>query len=411
LLPALAIACATGSTAHADEVTDWNQIFLQANIAAGSNPIFSTRFAAIVHSAVFDAINGIERKYSPIHVPLDGPPGVSISAAAVQAAYTTLVDIFPAQKSMLDSKLASSLAVIASSENMSAVRAGIDWGRNVAESILQWRRTDGFTSSPPNYTGGSEPGQWRPTPPFFGFGLAPQFATMTPWVIKTPSQFRPAGPPRLNGFRYTTDFNETKSMGSGASSLRTAEQTIYTQFWNSAPATYLWNRVAVSLATEHNFTLSDNAHLLATVNIAIADGTIACWDAKYTYSFWRPITAITLADSDNNPYTDADPGWTPLVFTPPHPEYPSAHSALSGAAMGVLAVFFGENTSFTVESYGMPEVTRSFTDFSSAAAELKNARIFGGLHFRTSCNHGEVLGKGVAEYVLDHSMRRKYPER
>jgi membrane-associated phospholipid phosphatase len=200
-------------------------------------------------------------------------------------------------------------------------------------------------------------------------------------------------------------------MGSAASSLRTSDQTLYTQFWNSAPATYFWNRVAVSIAAERNFTLSDNARLLAILNIAIADGAIACWDAKYTYSFWRPVTAIPLADTDSNSYTDPDSGWTPLLITPPHPEYPSAHSTLSGAAMSVLAVFFGENTSFTVESYGMPSVMRSFTDFSSAAAELKNARIFGGLHFRSSCNHGHTLGADVAEYVLDHSMRRRHPER
>jgi hypothetical protein len=234
---------------------------------------------------------------------------------------------------------------------------------------------------------------------------------MTPWVIKTPSQFRPAGPPRLNSFRYAADFNETKTMGSAASSIRTPDQTVYARFWNSAPATYLWNRVAVSLAKERNLTLSENARLLAMLNLAIADGTIACWDAKYTYSFWRPVTAIPLADTDGNPDTDPDFGWTPLIISPPHPEYPSAHSTLSAAALNVLAIFFGEITSFVVESYGMPGVTRSFTDFSSPAAEIKNARIFAGIHFRSSCNDGVSLGVAVAEYVLDHSMRLRHPER
>jgi membrane-associated phospholipid phosphatase len=234
---------------------------------------------------------------------------------------------------------------------------------------------------------------------------------MTPWVIKAPSQFRPAGPPRLNSLRYTADFNESKTTGSIASSIRTPDQTLYAQFWNSATVTYLWNRTAVSLATEHNFTLSDNARLLAMLNVAVADGAIACWDAKYTYSFWRPVTAISLAGTDGNPDTDPDSGWTPLIITPPHPEYPSAHSTVSAAALSVLSVFFGEITSFTVDSYGMPGVTRSFADFSSAAAEIKNARIFGGIHFRSSCNDGQSLGVAVAEYVLDHSMRRRQPER
>lgn len=411
LFTIVATGYAIAATVHADEVTDWNQIFLQANITAGTDPVLSGRLAAIVQGAVFDATNGIEREYSPIHVPLDGPPGGSIRAAAVQAAYTTLVAIFPAQKSMLDANLASSLAAIASSESKNATRRGIDWGRTVAESILQWRSTDGFSPPPPNYSGGSEPGQWRPTPSAFAFGLRPQFATMTPWVIKTPSQFRPAGPPRLNSFRYTADFNETKTMGSAASSIRTPDQTVYARFWNSAPATYLWNRVAVSLAKERNLTLSENARLLAMLNLAIADGTIACWDAKYTYSFWRPVSAIPLADTDGNPDTDPDFGWTPLIISPPHPEYPSAHSTLSAAALNVLAIFFGEITSFTVESYGMPGVTRSFTDFSSPAAEIKNARIFAGIHFRSSCNDGVSLGVAVAEYVLDHSMRLRHPER
>jgi membrane-associated phospholipid phosphatase len=147
------------------------------------------------------------------------------------------------------------------------------------------------------------------------------------------------------------------------------------------------------------------------LNVAVADGAIACWDAKYTYSFWRPVTAISLAGTDGNPDTDPDSGWTPLIITPPHPEYPSAHSTVSAAALSVLSVFFGEITSFTVDSYGMPGVTRSFADFSSAAAEIKNARIFGGIHFRNSCNDGQSLGVAVAEYVLDHSMRRRQPER
>jgi len=411
LLISLVIGCATAATAHADEVTDWNQIFLQANIDAGTNPLFSSRLAAIVQAAVFDAVNGIERKYSPIHVPLDGPLGGSIRAAAVQAAYTTLVAIFPAQKSMLDSSLAGSLAVIANAEDKNAMRRGIEWGRTVAESILQWRSTDGFSPAPPDYSGGSEPGQWRPTPPAFAFGLGPQFATMMPWVIKRPSQFRPHGPPQLNSLRYTADFNESKTIGSVTSSIRTPDQTLYAQFWNSATVTYLWNRTAVSVATERNFTLSDNARLLAMLNVAIADGAIACWDAKYTYSFWRPVTAIPLAGADGNPDTDPDSDWTPLIVTPPHPEYPSAHSTASAAALSVLSVFFGEITSFTVDSYGMPGVARSFADFSSAAAEIKNARIFGGIHFRSSCNDGQSLGVAVAEYVLDHSMRRRQPER
>jgi membrane-associated phospholipid phosphatase len=369
--------------------------------------------AAIVQASVFDAVNGVERRYAPIHVAPDAPRGASKRAAAVQAAYANLVRLYPTQKSTLDTKLADSLAAIADGEveeHSESIARGVEWGQVVADAIWAWRSTDGFAPPPPPFFGGLAVGEWRPTPPAFLPGAGPQFATMMPWVIESPSQFRPAGPPALASARYAADFAETKSMGGLSSSLRSADQTLAARFWNSTTANYFWDGVAVELGHRRHLTLSENSRLLALLNLAIADAAIACWDAKYHYVFWRPVTAIPLADTDGNPATDADPGWTPLIVTPAFPEYPSGHSTVSGAAAGVLAAFFGSGADFTVNSDFMPGVVRSFGDFFTALDDVAGARIFGGIHYRSACRDGQTTGIRVAEYVLENALRRAHGE-
>lgn len=339
-------------------------------------------------------------------MPLAAPPGASERAAAVQAAYASLVRLFPAQAGTFDSLRIVSLSGIASrtaAEHSESIQRGIEWGQAVADAIWEWRSHDGFSNVQPPFTGGLAPGQWRPTPPALAPGLAPQMAQMTPWVIATPSQFRPAGPNPLTSARYAADLNETKAMGSATSSARTADQTLYVQFWASTNSPDFWDSAAIRLSAERRFTLPENARLLALLNMAMADATIGCWDAKYAYDSWRPITAIRLADTDGNPDTTADPGWTPLLATPPFPEYPSAHSCGSSAAASILAAYFG-NAQFAVTSRGMPTAVRYFDSFSDALDEVANARVFGGIHFRTACNDGRVLGRGVADYVLRHAL-------
>jgi hypothetical protein len=408
-LAALAAGLALAPATQADEVTDWNLNLLHAAHVAGTSALLTTRVGALVQSAVFDALNGIERRYEPIHVAPDAPRGASRRAAVVQAAYVMLVHIYPTQKPDFDAELASSLAALMDGDNDrddAAVASGIAWGQTVADAIWTWRSTDGFTPAPAPFTGGLAVGEWRPTPPGFLPGAAPQFATMTPWALQSPSQFRPPGPPALTSDQYTADFNETKSMGSLSSALRTADQTLLAKFWASSTVTYFWNTVALELSAERHYTLSENAHLLGVLNIALADAAIACWDGKYHYVFWRPITAIQLADTDGNTATDPDPLWTPLLTTPNFPEYGSGHSTASGSAATVLAHFFGEDSSFTADSDGMSGVTRSFTSFSAALAEIKDARIFGGIHFRTACNDGTICGQQVAGYILQNSAQR-----
>jgi hypothetical protein len=182
------------------------------------------------------------------------------------------------------------------------------------------------------------------------------------------------------------------------------------KFWNSSSPAGFFDPVAIALAAQYQFTLVENARLLARLNIALADALIGCWDAKYTYDSWRPVTAIQLAASDGNPDTTADPNWTPLITTPPFPEYPSAHSCASGAAAQILSSYFGEHTFFSVSSDGMPGVVRTFSGFSAALEEIKNARVFGGIHFRTACNDGQALGMAVGDHVLRHALRPKHAQ-
>lgn len=426
---ALIVVTLIGSTAYADEVVDWNQTLFRAGLVAGTSPLVITRVAAIVQAAVFDAVNGIERRYAPIHVPPAGPAGVSREAAAAQAAYATLVQLYPTQKSLFDARLAVSLAVIATHASSAAVASGVAWGQTVANAMLAWRNTDGFTPAPPPFVGAAIVGSWRPTPPALASGAGPQFAYMVPWVIGAPSQFRPGGPPPLASARYAKDFNETKRIGSVSSTARTPDQTVFSWFWNSTSASYIWNNVAAALITRtdeddrnnsrdedrdyshdsrlrrHNTTL-EHARLFALLNLAIADAAIGCWEAKYTYVFWRPITAIPEAAADGNAATTADPTWAPLFATPAHQEYPSGHSYVSSAAGVVLADAFGDHTRFTVESDALPGITRSFRSFSSALEEVANARIFAGIHFRSATDDGQVLGESVAQYVLEQAAQR-----
>jgi membrane-associated phospholipid phosphatase len=423
LVPGLAMFFIASSIARADDVTDWNQHMLRAGTVAGTPPIVMTRVAAIVQASVFDAVNGIDRKYTPVHVPAGAAAGASRRAAIVEAAYTALVALYPTQKGTFDARLAVSLTAIAADphETSAGVASGIAWGQTAANGILSWRATDGFTPAPAPFLGGTGVGEWRPTPPAFLPGAVPQFAYMTPWSISSPSQFRPDGPPALTSDRYTTDFNETKMMGSISSPTRTPDQTIYSWFWNASTVSYLWNHLADVLIEQgerdegddfgqsggqrHNSPL-ENARLLALLDLAMADAGIACWEAKYHYVFWRPVTAIPLADTDGNPVTIPDPLWMPLFATPNFPEYPSGHSTVSAAAAVVLANFFGEKSHFTVDNDLMIGVSRSFSSFSQALDEVKNARVFAGIHFRSACDDGQATGTQVGNWVLDHALLR-----
>jgi PAP2 superfamily len=380
-------------------VIDWNHTMLATFAAAGVPPPPANRLGGIVQAAVFDAVNGIERRYQPIHVQAAAPDDASPKAAAASAAHTALVDLFLAQQSALDAAFTASLAPLTDDEDAQSVADGVAWGAAVADEIVTWRMSDGFNVKPPTYVSSSTPGQWQPTPPGIGEPKFRSLATTTPFALASPSQFRPAGPPALTSALYTQDFNEVKAIGGAISSVRTSYQTQTAMFWQNDTPTAMWDRVADSLALEHHLNLLQTARLLALTNISIADATIAIWDAKNAFNSWRPVTAIVNAGSDGNPDTLPDSGWLPLMTTPYFQEYPSAHSGVSSAAATVLASRFGDDTSFTVTSAGSPGVTRTFTSFSQAVAQVADARVWAGFHFRFSCDDGITLGSQTAKYV------------
>ena len=378
---ALALAIGLEQKTVADEVLDWNAILQRSVVATpsvGGAPAF--RLAAIVQASVFDAVNGIDQRFTPIHVTGRAPAGASRRAAAVQAAYTSLVALFPAQTAAIAQDLTNSLAGIAADaavETSAAIASGRAWGEQVANEILAWRSTDGFDASPSTYTGSLLTGKWRPTPPALANGFVPSLAHTLPWVIPSPSSFRPPGPPDLTSPKYTADFNEVKALADTNSTVRTPDQTQAARFWAGTALTF-WNRAAASAALQRHTTLSENARLFALLNVAMADGAISCWDAKYFYEFWRPITAIRLASTDGNPNTDEQADWTPLIITPPYPEYSSGHASVSGAAQAVLTSYFGNDLPVEgwSEAFGQATV-RSWANFSAAADEANLARIWG----------------------------------
>jgi len=405
-----AVTSSPSAAAPPDPVLEWINIMNNTVLAGGTPPFFTSRVAAMVSASVFDAVNGIDPRFRPLYVPPNGPENASQRAAAIQAAYVILADAYPAQRAALVAQRNASLGTLALAENAKSIAAGVAWGQVVADAIWAWRLTDGFAPPPPPFEGvlgivgtPAAVGYWRPTPPPNAPGAGAQLATMTPWVLERPSQFRLPPPYLLTSAQYAADLNETKTMGALSGSPRTPDQSELALFWQSnTPLT--WNRVAAQISTEHGLSFRENAHLFALLNVSMADAVIACWDSKYRYSFWRPITAIREGLTP----ADADPTWEPwLDFfnpgTPAFPEYPSAHASISGSAALILASIFGDNTSFTVTSESRPG-TRMFTSFSSAVSEIADARVFGGIHFRTSCDLGNTLGRNVANFVSTHAM-------
>jgi membrane-associated phospholipid phosphatase len=389
-------------------VIAWNQTMLTTFTTAAVPPPAANRLGAIVQSAVFDAVNGIENRYTPIHVQPGAPDEADPHAAVAGAAYETLVKLFPAQKAALDAALASSMGAPQDDGDAGSVAAGLAWGESVGDQTLAWRSADGFSATPPPYTFSSTPGQYQPTPGGSGPPKFRSLATTTPFALTSPSQFRPAGPPALTSERYTASFKEVKALGGLTSTSRTAYQAQTATFWQVDTPTGQWDRVADYLAMQNHMNLMASARLLARVNIAIADSTIAVFDAKNAYNFWRPATAIVQADTDGNPNTISDATWLPLLTTPYFQEYPSAHSGISSAAATALASVFGPNAEFTVTSVGLPGVTRSFNSFSDAVAQVGDARILAGFHFRFSVEDGIALGSSVGAYVDANVLRPKH---
>jgi hypothetical protein len=394
-------------TPTADMVLQWNDILRDAVRTASSPPTAASRNMAITQAAVYDSVNALARTHEVYLVDALAHPKASREAAVAAAAHRALVTLYPAQAATLDARLTASLATIPDGKSEDD---GVALGRSVADQILALRQADGSGVVLPPYLGSTEPGKWRPTPPANLPGLHPHWPGVTPFAMTSGEQFRPAAPPALTSAEYTAAFNEVKELGSATSATRTADQTAIALFWingaGTASAPGHLNLLAQIVAQQKGNTLEGNARLFAALNIAIADSVINCWDAKYEFSFWRPVTGIREAANDGNPDTAADAAWTPLIVTPPFPSYTSAHSSVSGSAAAVLAGFFGtDNVSYTLPSQNPALPARSYTSFSQAAEESAVSRLYGGIHWAFDNDAGLAAGNAIGQYVMANFLR------
>ncbi len=402
-----ALLAASPVAAQDDAVLKWNAATLRALATGGVAGFAGPRTVAIVHVSIFDAVNGIERRYTPIHVAPDAPRGASVRAAAAQAGYTALAGLFPSQIADFDADLEAILADIADEagqDHSTSIERGRAWGEHVALEILAWRAADGL--NPPNntFTGGTDPGEWRPTLPLFAPMAGFNMSITEPFVIDSPLAFRPLdGPPSMTSQEYTDNFKEVKEFGQDTSATRSADQTLSARWW--ATGGNAWYQFAVAASRANHLTLSDNARLFALLTVAQADAIISCWDAKVHFNFWRPITAIRLADTDNNPDTTPNAAWLPLIGTPAYPDYDSGHQSISRSSATVLIVYFGDN--FPVEGFNPTlGVTRQWPNLSAAADDAFGARIWSGIHFRFAMESARDRAKLIAEYVLANAAQR-----
>ena len=386
-----------------DQVIRWNRILLAILRTPGAQPptIHATRSMAMMHAAVYDAVNAIVATHAEYLVHLKAPRHASVAAAAATAAHGVLVRLFPSQSPVLDADLADSLAQV---PDGAAKDQGVKVGQEAAGKVVALRSEDGSAATPIPFTPGTNPGDYQPTPPAFVQPVFTHWRFVKPFALRSADQFRPGPPPEPSSSAYTAAFDEVKGLGSIGSTSRTADQTEIGRFWN-APIQNYWNEIAQTIALEHGTTLPQNARLFALLDLTIADSVIAFYDGKYTYHFWRPVTAIRAADTDGNPATVGDPGWTPLATTALDPSYPGAHSVVSSAGAAVLGSFFGgDSDTFAVSSEVLPGVQRSFSSFSGVAEEAGLSRIYAGQHFRFDHLAGQKLGWGIAGYVLQHFL-------
>jgi membrane-associated phospholipid phosphatase len=414
-----AVFLAASSPARADAVLDWNVLLLDVIRQMAFTPPVASREMAIMNTAVYDAVSAASGLlYRPYHY--DGAPvlGASPEAATAAAAYRVLSSLDP-ELSWRAPGLAARMRALYEREAgapTASVKAGVALGEQQASAILALRAHDGFDAMAPPYLGSAKPGAWRPTPPGMEPGMLPQWAKMTPWTMTSPSQFRAPGPPRMTSAAWAGSLNMTQALGSADGTLRTPARTEIALFWADDEGTETppghWLDIAIGIATRKHLELLDNARLMAMLSTAEADAAIVAWDTKYTYSTWRPVTAIAAAADSGNTEVTPDPNWMPLLTTPPFPEYISGHSAFSGTAATILARFFGDDRMAFTAHTDAPQlrgVERRFTSFSQAAEEAGMSRIYGGIHFLFSHRDGIAAGTKLAQYVFDNFFQPVAP--
>jgi hypothetical protein len=395
---AILVAVVTG-TARADVVTDWNETAIDVMKAAGVSGNPWSRTLAMVHVAMADSVNSVQGRYARVVAKLPTVATASPEAAGVAAAKQVLLQLYPNQRARIDEAYAASLKAI---PDGSAKSEGIVLGEQVAAAVLADRADDG-TGAADSYRPLTSPGVWVPTTlPLFA-----EYARAKPWVLKSADQFRPVPPPQLSSALYARDYNETKNLGGAKSTARTAEQTAAMRFWTQANLPQSWQAAARQLSASKGLSLAENARLFALLNMGVANTFITDWDAKFTYNFWRPITAIRNGDQDGNDATERDPGWTPANATPMHPEYPSQATIICGTAVAILEAVFGPKpaVSVSVTDFADPKIKRDFSGIVEMADEQANVRIWGGIHFRNSLQVGEDMGRKIGAFLVENSLK------
>jgi hypothetical protein len=390
----------------ADVVLQWNEVALQAIKTARTPPPLAARNLAMVHTAIYDAVNGITHTHQTYRVSVNPSGPTCLRTAAAIAAHRVLVSLYPGQVESFDTALDTSLEAIEDGEKKTA---GARLGQQVAEDILAWRAGD-KSDRPIAYTPRVAVGSWRPTPPGYKAAMLPHWRYVTPFAMTSTRPFQPPAPPALDSEVYTRDFNEVKMLGARQSTVRTPEQTVIALFWDDSEGTVTppghWNRVAQAAARQRRLTLPETARLFALLNISLADAAILCWECKFQNAFWRPVTAIHEADRDGNPATLPDAEWMSLLTTPPFPSYTSGHSTFSGAAAAALIRFFGsDEVPFTLVSDGTPDAPRTYRGFWQAAEEAGRSRIFGGIHYQFENREGLASGRALGEWVVANVLQ------
>ena len=388
--------------ASADVITDWNEKAVAFAVARNMGPPPAERVLAMTHAAMFDAVNSIERKYRPYLVQLPADGTVSREAAAAAAAGTILTGFGPQPQAEMKAALAAYLETIPDSV---AKMDGIRLGEAVAAKILEARKDDG-AAAPNSYRTGTAPGVYVPTVATW----APHWPGVKPFAMTRASQFRPVPPIALTSSEWAADYNEIKALGRFDSKSRTPQQTEAARFWLEVAGTVYYPLIR-SVAKAKNLSVSESARLFALAAMARADGLIAVFDAKYHYGFWRPLTAIRHGDNDNNPATERDATWRPIAETPMHPEYPCAHCIAAASMCAVLEAVIGtaEIPEVAMTSPTAPGVTRRWTNLRDFVAEVSNARVWAGFHYRFSTRVAEDMGEKIGEHTVKNFLQPVAP--
>jgi membrane-associated phospholipid phosphatase len=383
-------------------VIDWNRELISLLGTPGLQPatIHPTRSFAILQAAEYDAVVSVTHVGKPYLFSVSAPRDARPDAAADQAAHDVLTSLYPAAKSSADQLLAAELGAIPTSQGK---RDGIRVGADAAQLLVGLRASDGSAAIPPPFVAGTQPGDYRPTPPNFPAPVFTSWGSIKPFLLTSGDQFRPPAPPPVSSPAYASALNQVKSLGQDTSTSRTADQTAEATFWGSAPIWNTWNEIAQKLLTNQHASLQRAATVFNNLDLGVADATIALYDAKYFYKVWRPVTAIRLGNTGYNPGIPFDPNApnrTPLAVTAADPSYPGAHSAISEAAATILTASFGSKQPATVTSDTLPGVTRSFANLQAVADEAGLSRIFAGQHTILDHQAGQTLGRQVAEFTL-----------